>query len=406
MSDHEQGMDVDHALELHGPALPMEHEKFIARNNFFVHTALFGIIFRLSTCPNLLFMHLHTLLLLAYNMPTHTKLGLLSREATPRFEGLQDNPAILKGNEGHWDLVTVDGEPASVEPRTIEQWPRHKSAAATPISTPRRFPVAAGTPNNQRHLLGPVGTPPNPRQSGSGLGSPSTSSPTFSDGRPDRDGRASNRGEGIPSPVQNKAPLAPARCWEVHQQCCLTGESGYGDDEMDHKDIVMAHIHQHARTDEWRKNNYEALCRDPGPNDMTDMTRHNYLGYHKICSLNNMAPMTCTGHELYDKFVIGIDHRTGQVIPFVSGRARWAQHQYNVSHVPQDLQPHTVFLDAQLQQCVAKYCLPPSEVYACFEDLDYDDDGSNDDGAGWDSEGDERLRNIRKSGRILQCHTI
>ena len=43
-----------------------------------------------------------------------------------------------------------------------------------------------------------------------------------------------------------------------------------------------------------------------------------------------------------------------------------------------------------------KILLTAAELSIHFEDPDYDDDGSNDDGAGWDSEGDERLREIRQ----------
>jgi len=82
--------------------------------------------------------------------------------------------------------------------------------------------------------------------------------------------------------------------------------------------------------------------------------------------------MRSDGQELFAYFVIGIDHRTGQIIPFVKGCAHWSEHQYNVSHVRAEWRPHPAFLDAQLQQCVAKYCLPPDEIRACIEEQGHD----------------------------------
>ncbi|KAJ7600477.1 hypothetical protein C8J56DRAFT_910352 [Mycena floridula] len=174
-----------------------------------------------------------------------------------------------------------------------------------------------------------------------------------------RDARAERNTSGCsPSPSQNRAraPDAPDRCWNMYRRCAVSGKLALDGALTRPADINMAHLYQFHYQDQWVADGLSRSCKDPGPEDMSEA--HRYLGYHKICCLNNMVPLEHSIHDLHNDFRLAFDrHDDNRLVVFTKERAELAALKLNVDQIPEQFQPSPDILQSQLAQCVVRRCL-------------------------------------------------
>lgn len=237
--------------------------------------------------------------------------------------------------------------------------PRVPSRHPTPVISPARTPGASTPPEASLAL-----TPALPPEGENNVPSKEVMSDIGGNLSETRQARAARRSDGIPSPKQSKgrATQASQRCWEVYRRCCITGLTAIAGSEDKPKDIVTAHIFQHAYQDMWIAGGWEVLCTDHGPPGVSQFRRHDYTGYHHICCLNNMVCVRSDLHELIDSFEVGVDvHDSNRIISFSNERESFTVYKLLVDDIPVRLRPLPQLLTDHLAQGVARHCLYPGD---------------------------------------------